>query len=47
MKLNNIEVWHKYENVLLEDILQEDCDLENKRTNAILLNIKINDNLKK
>jgi hypothetical protein len=46
MKLNHVEVWHKYENVLLEDILQEDYDPENKRTNAILLNIKINDNLK-
>lgn len=45
-KSSNNEVWQKYENVLLEDILDEDYEPENKRTNAILLNIKVNDSIK-
>jgi hypothetical protein len=43
---SNNEVWQKYENVLLEDILDEDYEPENKRTNTILLNIKVNENIK-
>ncbi len=45
-KSSNNKVWQKYENVLLEDILEDDYEPKNKRTNAILLNIKVNDNIK-
>jgi hypothetical protein len=45
-KSSNSAVWQKYDNVLLEDILKEDYEPENKRTNAILLNIKVIDNIK-
>ena len=40
------EPWNKYEDVLLEEIMHDDYEAESKRTNVVLLNIKVNETTK-